>query len=389
MSSFVDNVVETAEDSARAIERMRAKHPSAKDLVKALAGKTRILVTCHMHPDPDALGAGAGMKYLLERRLPGASVDFAVRGQIGGGVNDAFTRYAKLELDPWPEDKLGRYDAVVMVDGQPTFPNSPLPKDVSPTVVVDHHRSRRKVPDCDFCDVRPDVGATASIVFGYFCELEEPVPPVLSAVLLYAIESDLAGAAGQPSDLDNLALSSLTLTADTRRLYKMRNIALPQSYFAAYAAALGNAVRYGDCLVTAIGDITSQEVPAVMADFLLRFDEADWVLVTGRHDEDGDGVPDKLVLSLRTNGSGRSAGEVMRNITRDLGTGGGHRTKAGGIVPLDHADPDATDKARAAIKRQLLRELHIGDARGSRFIQDCGQEIDVTGGTATARPAKD
>ena len=48
-----------------------------------------------------------------------------------------------------------------------------------------------KVP---FWDVRKEVGATSSIVFSYFMELEESIDPDLAATLLYAIESDLAGA---------------------------------------------------------------------------------------------------------------------------------------------------------------------------------------------------
>ena len=57
--------------------------------------------------------------------------------------------------------------------------------------------------------------------------------------MLYGIETDLAGAAGQPCDLDNLALSTLTVRADTRRLYRMRHVELPQHYFVSYANAHG------------------------------------------------------------------------------------------------------------------------------------------------------
>ena len=39
-------------------------------------------------------------------------------------------------------------------------------------------------------------GATSSIIFSYFMELEAPIKPDLGATLLFGIESDLAGAAG-------------------------------------------------------------------------------------------------------------------------------------------------------------------------------------------------
>ena len=44
-------------------------------------------------------------------------------------------------------------------------------------------------------------GATGTIIFSYFMELEQPISPDLAATMLFAIESDLAGAAGQPGEL--------------------------------------------------------------------------------------------------------------------------------------------------------------------------------------------
>jgi len=65
-----------------------------------------------------------------------------------------------------------------------------------PIAVIDHHRSRGKHKDSPFYDIRTDVGATSSIIFSYFLELEVQIDRTLAALLLYAIESDLAGAAG-------------------------------------------------------------------------------------------------------------------------------------------------------------------------------------------------
>src|SRR5207237_8018177 len=120
-------------------------------------------------------------------------------------------------------------------------------------------------------DIRTDVGATTSIIFSYFMELDEPISPALAATMLYAIESDLAGAAGTPGELDNIALSGLTLKADTGKLYRMRYVPLPQSYYAAYGAGIQNAVFYDNALFSQLGPIDSLEKPAVLADFLLRF----------------------------------------------------------------------------------------------------------------------
>ena len=67
------------------------------------------------------------------------------------------------------------FDAIVLLDTQPQFAFSPLPPGRKPTAVIDHHRTGRgRKAECAFCDVRTDVGATSSIVFSYFMELESP-----------------------------------------------------------------------------------------------------------------------------------------------------------------------------------------------------------------------
>ena len=220
---------------------------------------------------------------------------------------------------------------------------------------------RRRGPRCPFWDVRPDVGATASIIFSYFMELEIELSADLAATLLYGIESDLAGAARTPGELDNIALSTLTLRADPARLYRMRYVDLPQSYYEAYAKALANAVYFDHAIVSYLGPINSLEKPAVMADFLLRFDKVDWALVTAVHNN-------KLILSLRTSDTRLSAAEMMRRLLRKIGEGGGHRTKAGGLVPLENGSAAEIERIRKVLRRRYLRSLKIAASRGQRLV---------------------
>ena len=196
--------------------------PHSLRLLRVLAGKSNILITTHVHPDPDALASCHALMNLLTAELPDARVTMSIKGRIAGGINEAFTRLSTLKLTTWNPEELEHYDAIILLDTQPTFAYSPLPHNLLPTAVIDHHRSRARGGHIPFRDVRPDVGATSTIVFSYFIELGVPISPELAASLLYAIESDLAGMAGTPDDMDNVALSSLTLLADTNKLYKMR-----------------------------------------------------------------------------------------------------------------------------------------------------------------------
>lgn len=361
MTSFVESCVETVADSAGAVARTARKHLKAKKLLKLLADKKNILVTTHHHPDPDALASSHALCELLRFKLRDARVSMTIKGEIVGGMNETFARLSNLDLIPWNEAGLSKFDAIILLDTQPQTSYNPLPSNIVPLAVIDHHRLRGRRFKCPFGDIRTDVGATSSIVFGYFMELEVPISPDLGAMLLYAIESDLAGAAGTPNDLDNVALSSLTLVADTHKLYQMRYVDLPQSYFVAYAAGLNNANYFDNAIVSHIGEIDSTEKPAILADFLLRFDQVKWSLVTSVYGT-------KMIMSCRTSDDKASAADMIRKLLRNIGEGGGHRTKAGGYIPLENGTPTEIDRWRKVLKRRFLRSLKIKSSRGQRLV---------------------
>lgn len=362
MTSFIESCVETTIDSASSVHRNPRHGPRARKLLRILKDARSILITTHQNPDPDALASSYALAFLLRRMLPQARIVYSVKGSIGGGYNKALASLSQLRPDPWPEN-LDEFNAILLLDVQPDFKLSPLPQGRPPTAVIDHHRSRGRRPRYPFSDIRTDVGATSSIIFSYFMELDVDIPPDLAATLLFAIETDLAGAAGQPGELDNIALSSLTLMADTRRLYKLRYVSLPQGIYTAMAQGLSNAVQYGNVMLSHLPSIESPESPAVIADFLLRYDPIQWVLVTALN-----AAGDALVMSLRTNDTKASAADVMRRLLRGIGEGGGHRTKAGGSVQLAEKSPEEIERIRTRLRRRLMRSVGKRGAKAQKLV---------------------
>ncbi|MCC6241032.1 MAG: DHH family phosphoesterase [Phycisphaerales bacterium] len=362
MIEFVESCVQTAAGGANQAAKRHRHRPRARHLLHLLADKKQILVTTHRYPDPDALASVLAMRILLVTKLKEASVTVATLGSIGG-INTTFAQLSDVEcIKKFEEIDPASFDAIILLDTQPRFTNSPLPEGIMPTVLVDHHRSLGRRPKCGLTDIRADVGATSSIIFSYFMELDIPISRELGAMLLYAIESDLAGAAGTPGELDNIALSSLTLLADSRLLYRLRYANMSQSYYIAYATGLNNAVCYDKAIVSYLEKIDTPEKPAVIADFLLRYDQSLWALVLGISPEKN------LVLSLRTSSPRLSAADIMRRLMRNIGNGGGHRTKAGGSVALERGDDDEIHRLREKIKRRFLRILGIKNARPQKLV---------------------
>jgi nanoRNase/pAp phosphatase (c-di-AMP/oligoRNAs hydrolase) len=107
--------------------------------------------------------------------------------------------------------------------------------------------------------------------------------------------------------------------------------------------------------------IDSMEQPAVIADFLLRFDKAQWSLVTAVHEN-------KLVLSIRTSSNKLSAADMARKVLRQIGEGGGHKTKAGGFIKLETGSAAEVDRFREMLRRRYLRALNIKGQRGQKLV---------------------
>lgn len=348
MTGFVESFVTSIADTANRVARQSRGRPTVRKLLRALAGKKNILVTTHVYPDPDAIASAHALTYLLRSKLPNAKITAAAKGTNQCGINAGFSQLAGADVLEWDDAKFPSYDAVVLLDAQANFSTSPLPPGVVPTAVIDHHKSRGRRQKVAFSDIRPDVGASASIIFSYLSELKVPILPNMAAMLLYGIETDLAGVAGHPGELDNMAISNLTLLADTRRLYQMRYTSLPAEFYVNFGKGISEAQFAGKILGTHLGVVDSPAMPAVVADFLLRFEGIGWVLVAAQHN-------DRIILSLRTNEPKVSAGEMMRKLTRHLGEGGGHRTKAGGFIPLCNRNAKDLERLRRLLRRRLLK----------------------------------
>lgn len=365
--NFIDTCVETVLDSAKAVTSRSDSKPRVRQLLKVLAGKKKILIATHRHPDPDAIASALALCELLSDCLAGATVQVGIQGAILGGLNQVFAQQTLSRMEQWEKLDLASYDGIVLVDTQPQFANNPLPPELPITGVIDHHRTSRRRGSAAFRDVRSDVGATGSIIFSYYMELEHPISRDLAALLLFAIESDLAGGAGHPDELDNIALSTLTLMADTRKLYKMRYLDLPQSYYAIHAEGMLNAIYDQNIIVSHLSHIDSPEKPAIVADLLLRFDQAKWALVTAVHEK-------QLLISLRTSAgktptsAAPAASDVMAKLVREIGQGGGHRAKAGGLVQLETGDETEIKQIRDLLRKRLIRLLGAKGWRGKKLV---------------------
>ncbi len=250
-----------------------------------------------------------------------------------------------------------------MVDTQP-HTGRRADDSLVPQVVLDHHETPGQLEGVLFRDIRPNLGATSTLVTGYLLEQDVPISRRLATALLYGIESETTGYPREASPTDDGALVWLFPRADKDLLASIRHPRLPQSYFATFQHALGNAFLYRDVIVSWCGPVPQPDIIAEIADFFIRFDQVGWVIAVGLYEN-------MLKLSVRTDHIGGHSGEVLRKVVDGLGTAGGHDKRAGGAISVADTRPETIDPLLRTLRHRLLTELDIDEQQGQRLLEAC------------------
>lgn len=316
-------------------------------LKEILKDRTRLLIVMQDNPDPDSIAAAVALRKLANV-LGGIQCTITHGGSVGRAENRAMVRYLNLNLRLCSEIDFGKFDFIAMVDAQPGTGNSSLPEDVIPNIVIDHHSLRtitRKVP---FIDIRVDYGATATILLEYMIQagINPEVP--LATALLYAIRSDTQFLERQASRADIDAVAFLFPLANLRMAGEIQRGRVPRAYFQMLAEALRNASVYKQSIVTALGQIDNPDMIAEVADLLLREDVTCWTMCTGFSQG-------KLCISIRTSKEDVRADKIIHKIVSGKGTGGGHRTYAGGQIPLKKNTESEFRSLEKLVVRRFLK----------------------------------
>lgn len=338
-----------------------ARSLRSEKFLAVVAPFDRVVLVSHVNPDPDALASMFGLQALLRERHPAKSVVMTLEGMIARAENQAMVELVPIPLVPIQNVPIDRRTAVVMVDSQP-HTGRRASEAACPVVVLDHHETPGSLEGVLYQDIRPDIGATSTLVTGYLLEQNAAVPPRLATALYYGIDSEISGYPREAGPLDDGALVWLFPRADKDLLARIRNPRLPRSYFATYEYALSNAVIYDDVVIAWCGEVPQPDIIAELADFFIRFDQVSWSLTVGTFNN-------TLKLSSRTDHIGGRCGEVLRAVVDGLGSAGGHDKRAGGAIALPDNSPETVLRLMADVRRRFLQRLSIDEARGRGLLE--------------------
>lgn len=301
--------------------RMREPRFPLKKQLARLRRRKNALIYTHDNPDPDSLAAAWGLARLFRHTLD-VETTIAHGGIVGRAQNRAMVESLGIELTPTEGLNTDQFDLIALVDSQPETGNNSLPADHRIDVVIDHHPPRAESRRAPWCDIRPELGASSTIVFEYLRGAGVPLDPPLATAFFFALRTETRDLGREATAKERHAYLALVPLVDHALLYRMTHPKVPRAHFAALDRALRSAEVYGSIVAVNLGPLGYPDLVAEIADLLLSYDEAKLVLCAGYYDS-------SAYLSLRAEPSQRRAGSMMRAIVGDAGAAGGHGTMAG------------------------------------------------------------
>ena len=158
------------------------------DELVAQITREHVYIQTHNFPDPDAIACAFAMQKLLQTK--GIASTICYRGRVDRYSTEKMCQYLGIDMMNIEDiaDKLSLADEVILVDAQKG--NSNIIDIAGEEIIcIDHHPTFEE-QKYRFSDLRPEVGACASIMAEYFFENDIPVDEQVATALTFGIRMD-------------------------------------------------------------------------------------------------------------------------------------------------------------------------------------------------------
>ena len=325
-----------------------------EELLKNIHHK-HVYIQTHNFPDPDAIASGYGLSKLLESR--GITSTLCYSGRIDRHSTAKMISLTNIEIHNINDlPSVTDDDEVILVDSQKGNSNI-INMTGEEIICIDHHPTgvRTAPPDTEyrFYDIRPDVGACASIIASYFYENNIPMDDNTATVLCFGIRMDTKGLSRGVSNFDMEMFYRIFKHSNHSIISSLENSTLEFSDLKVYAAAINSIQVYGTASFANAGYNCPEALIASVSDFMLQLKEVDFSVVYSFR---SDGVK----LSIRSEDALYDAGAIVGRALHDIGGGGGHASMAGGFIPYDRLPglgKDDVEDISSIIRERFLMEL--------------------------------
>jgi nanoRNase/pAp phosphatase (c-di-AMP/oligoRNAs hydrolase) len=305
-------------------------------------GDDHVLVV--INADPDAIASAMAVKRLLWRKT--ASVTLASINIVQRPDNLAMIKLLKIDLRHMHGLDRTRFSRFVIVDSQPHHHEAFAKIDFD--VVIDHHPGRNgKAP---FSDIRPEYGATASILTQYLKAAKIKPASRLATALFYAIKTDTDNFKRKTIIEDVRAFQFLFRNTNNHLIRKIEQAELRLDFLKYFKTALQNKKILKGKLFVHLGPVTTPDVCVLIADFFMRIDSIDWSIVSGMHAK-------KLIVIFRSDGIRKNAGKLAKAGFDQIGSAGGHKSMARAEITSAELKKFVNPQESKKLQQWIIRRL--------------------------------
>ena len=332
--------------STRLRERTSRPRSISEKLNKLLSlfdPKDKALIT--IDADPDSLASALALKRLLWHKVQ--SVTIAHFNEIRRIDNVTLVRLLKIPLVKLHKTKPQNYSKILLVDGQPHHHEAFC--DFQYDVVIDHHPATMTV-DAPFTDIRPNYGATATMMTEYLRSAKIRPSKSLATALLYAIRVDTHNFELGALEEDVKAFRYLFSYANMNLLRKIEISDMGVRDLKYFQLALENKRVIKGKIFAHLDQVHSPDILVIVADFFMRCHEVAWTVVSGVYNN-------YLVVIIRNDGFRKNAGTWAIKTFGRLGSAGGHRAMARAEIPLENLDGHLTKADVSNLGRFVIRQF--------------------------------
>lgn len=291
--------------------------------------REHVYIQTHNFPDPDAIASAYGLQRLLEYR--GVKSTICYKGKIDRYSTGKLLEIIGIELLEVEhlEEILTDEEEVILVDAQRGNSNI-IDIKGEEIICIDHHPVNEKSVYL-FSDIRPEVGACATIIAQYFYENHVPMDWKIATTLTYGIRIDTNNLARGVSKMDMEMMYRLYDVCRMDVIHMLENSSLCFEDLVAYASAISSIEVYDDISFADTGADCPEALIANVSDFMLALVEVTFSVVYSRKEEG-------IKLSVRSQQAELDAGKITAAALCGIGNGGGHASMAGGFVPFCGSD---------------------------------------------------
>jgi nanoRNase/pAp phosphatase (c-di-AMP/oligoRNAs hydrolase) len=292
-----------------------------QQLYQLFSHQDRLLIL--IYPDPDSIASALALKRLLWRRLGPCIISHIV--PITRPQNLRLVQLLGITLTPFQEIDPGDFPCKAMVDGQPGHWEafSAMPFDA----IIDHH-PRLPGTRGGFVDIRPEYGATATIMTEYLREARIKPSPNLATALFYAIKTDTANFVRPALEADMRAFHYLFQFTRQPLVRRLESSEFNLGMLRSFQLALNRYCIRQNRIYAFLGEVATPDILVILADFFLKTGGIAWTIVAGIYQK-------RLVVIFRNDGLHKDANRLAVKAFGRMGQAGGHLASARAEVPLE------------------------------------------------------